>query len=129
MALRAKQVTDGTAKLVQSAALTVDQVAVLATPVLTGFARAGWFPSFGVPSDDMPVGEPGPGAAAAQSIGRAQALIPTWKVGDPPIFITNNVPYIIPLDNGSSAQAPGGMSAQAVLAGQEILRAGRVFSG
>ncbi len=129
LARRAREVENGTEKIVQSAALTGLQVAVFATPVRTGFARAGWFPSFGTPADDLPVGEPGEAAAAAQSIGRGTAIIPTWKITDPPIFLTNNVPYIVPLDNGSSAQAPAGMSQQAILAASEVLRRGRVFSG
>lgn len=129
MVVRSKQVVGGTTKLVQSAALVTDQVAVIATPVDTGFARAGWFPSIGTPSDALPSGEPGAAQAAAESIGRAQLLIPTWKSGDPPIFITNNVEYIGQLDAGSSAQAPAGMTAQAVKAGQQILKFGKVFNG
>ena len=99
------------------------QTVTIATPVLSGFARAGWTLSVGSP-------EPGPstsvasrtrGLTAAQRIrlGRVQAnalakkniqvrnaLARGYKLKQGPVFIVNAVRYVTFLNDGSSAQAP-----------------------
>ena len=99
------------------------QALTTATPVKTGFARAGWIPTSGAP-------EPGPeesGASRAkgitkkerESLARLQAtalfskssqLVQTIAKGytlkQGPVFIVNNVRYVVFLNEGSSAQAP-----------------------
>lgn len=84
----------------------LDTRIVLSTPVDTGRARGNWFPSIGAPSgalDESAADKSGSGA-----IGRMQAAFSGAKIGDVAWF-TNNLPYILLLENGHSKQAPGGM--------------------
>ena len=92
------------------------------TPVLTGRARGSWMLSMAVPSSgrldpNMTVKAPG---TWFQTTGepltakeRAQlttvlARIKAMPLGVP-VFITNNQPYIVQLEQGTSAKAPSGM--------------------
>lgn len=73
------------------------------TPVDTGRARGNWQLAVGA----IPRGEIRP--LTAELI--AQEAIPRLAVleaGDT-VYISNNVPYIVPLERGSSRQAPNGM--------------------
>lgn len=84
----------------------LDTRIVLSTPVDTGRARGNWFPSLGSPSgarDDSAADKSG-----AAAIGRMQAAFSGAKIGDVAWF-TNNLPYILPLENGHSKQASQGM--------------------
>lgn len=86
------------------------------TPVDTGRARANWQVSTGSPilttiaeTSSAEHGNPptaGEMAAAVRSLAGA-------KVGTV-IFITNNLPYIVPLNEGHSNQSPPGWVEQAV---------------
>jgi hypothetical protein len=89
------------------------------TPRDTGWARANWVPSVGTP--DLGVGveavkDPKPSdvarAGAKQEAGIAAVL--GYKLTDGPIFTSNNVPYIIPLNEGHSAQAGAAFVQRAV---------------
>lgn len=87
-------------------ALDLDSRIVLSTPVDTGCARGNWFPSIGSPSGavDMNAADKGGG----QAIARIAGVVGGAKLGDV-IWQTNNLPYILPLENGHSRQAPEGM--------------------
>ena len=92
-------------------ALVVDQAVVLSTPVNTGRARANWQVTVGQPAggvvDSFPRGQKGStgSEAAQQAINQGRAVIES-SVQGAPIVITNNVPYIVPLNEGHSLQAP-----------------------
>lgn len=119
----ANQVEENAAVAVRRAALRADQVVVQTTPVDTGRARGNYFVSFGAPSTEVDNESFG----AANSLQRAEAELPGWNIGDGSIFITNSLPYIVPLDEGSSAQAPNGMSDLAIQAAQaELARGGLI---
>lgn len=76
------------------------------TPVDKGRARASWNISAGQP-DDSVVQEAG-GQAGADA--RAQAKANAFDLSKvQAVFITNALPYIEPLENGHSSQAPRGM--------------------
>lgn len=86
------------------------------TPVDTGWARANWVPNIGSPVTS-PAGsreqaEKGV-LPSAQQAGIAAML--SYKSSKGPVFISNNVPYILPLDRGSSKQAPKGFVRRAVV--------------
>lgn len=111
------------------ASLAVNITAELAeeTPVDTGWARANWVPNIGSPftgnsenlSDEAR--RAGVGAqAAAQSAAQAQLI--SYKLGQGSVFITNNVPYIVPLNEGSSQRAPAGFVQIAIESGIRSLR-------
>lgn len=68
---------------------------VARTPVDTGLARANWFLSEGRPRRE----------ATTSVVPEA----PPALTGDSVIYLTNNVPYIVPLEYGHSRQAPNGM--------------------
>lgn len=85
----------------------------LGTPIDTGWASANWVPSVGEPYDDpaaSQVKEPTVSmiSARAQVAERGLNDVLSWRNEDGAIFSTNNVGYIIPLNNGHSAQSPRG---------------------
>ena len=124
MTIIADQVEGNVEDAVRRAALAADRTAVLATPVDTGRARGNWRVGVGVPdvtaNEDTDQGGGG-------AISRGRAVIAGWREGRGPIFISNSVPYIIPLDQGSSAQAPSGMSALAIQAARATLTRGNIL--
>jgi hypothetical protein len=71
-----------------------------------GRARANWMVGLGAAPDgaDAPV--------SRNAIADGQAIIDGATAGD--IHITNNVPYIVPLNEGHSAQAPVGFVETAI---------------
>lgn len=89
------------------------QALTSATPVDTGFARAGWTPSVGAP-DPGPSERPSkPAVARAQAEAlfgshsrAAELLASSYRLGQGAVFIVNNVRYVVYLNAGSSAQAP-----------------------
>jgi len=81
------------------------------TPVLTGWAVNNWIPSVRVPFV-MTDGSPENVSDSEQSKGVASVV--WWKFFQGPAYITNNVPYIIRLNEGSSKQAPKGFVDRAV---------------
>lgn len=87
----------------------------LGTPIDTGWASANWLPSIGQPKivDGMPSNPkegptPGEVAARARMAADGQNDVLSWRLEDGPIFSTNNVPYILPLNDGHSPQSPRG---------------------
>ena len=78
---------------------------VLKTPVDTGRARGNWQVSIGDPALTMLEDADRTGSDTI-AIGTAQ--LENLKAYET-IFLTNNVPYIIYLEEGSSKQAPAGM--------------------
>ncbi len=100
--------------------ITLDTTANLieATPVDTGWARANWVPSIGQPVlKDLSPTRPDDGQVVAGAVteqqGAVAALIGyTLKMGR--VFVTNNVPYILRLNDGSSTKAPIGFVQQAI---------------
>lgn len=110
-----------TAMLITRLTLSITSELVIATPVDTGWARANWIPQIGAPLDS-PVGQRDASgvssAGARQSIGLASIL--TYTLNSGPIFISNNVPYITDLNEGTSRQAPAGFVQDSIRAG--ILR-------
>lgn len=83
-------------------------------PVKTGHARANFVPS---------VGE---AFSAVASDGSAQAsgllAVTAYRLGDGPLWITNNVPYIGRLIGGSSSQAPAGWDLEAIDVASQIIQ-------
>lgn len=76
------------------------------TPVDTGWARANWVVSLGVPQTSV-VGSRDNVDQSAQQAG-ISTLLSMTSLGQGPIYISNNVPYIQKLNDGHSGQAPAG---------------------
>lgn len=106
--------------LVRKVALVADQAVVFGTPVDTGRARSNWIAAIGESGLFIGTDEtispyaPGKGgetgAANAEAARKqAEAVVATYEGGKGlEIHITNNLPYIGRLNEGSSAQAPAG---------------------
>jgi len=91
----------------------------LGTPIDTGWASANWVPSVGEPFEDggaAKTKEPTPAEVASRSQRAQEGLndLLAWRNTDGPLFSTNNVPYIVPLNNGHSQQSPQGFVQAAI---------------
>ena len=103
-----------TTRKIKKIVLDVTANLVEDTPRDTGWARNNWIPEIG-PGPDNPVGEPGDSnaAKAVQQKGIASVAL-GYKLGMGIITITDNVPYIVRLNEGSSQQAPAGFVQAAI---------------
>jgi hypothetical protein len=127
-----KRVEVNTDKLTRQVALVADQTVVLSTPVDEGRARSNWIVSLGSPalSEREPYA-PGSklglseGGNASGAIAQGQGVIAARKSGQD-IFISNNVPYISDLNNGTSAQAPANFVEKAVQVAVSAIRGARI---
>jgi len=112
-------------KAVRSLALRAYQALLAASPVDTGFFRAGWTASVGAPDragPELPATPSDRDTTVAQASGllatrqgQAAAVAGGYKVGQGPAFIVNNVRYGVYLNEGSSAQAPARFVELAIL--------------
>lgn len=85
--------------------IDLDTAVVLGTPVDTGRARGNWFASLTSPSNAATDTPDKSGSRALAGVNRTASEA---QVGDI-AWLTNNLPYILVLENGSSRQAPQGM--------------------
>jgi hypothetical protein len=123
-----QNVADNADKLVRDVAMAVDAVVVVSTPIRTGRARANWQPAL----DQIPTGvrypsplkPPTPDSGAQESIDTARDVISQYKAGQT-IHITNNLPYIKKLNEGSSDFAPAGFVEKAVVAAKGVIDGSR----
>jgi hypothetical protein len=99
-------------KTVRAVALVVDGELAITTPVDTGRARANWLPSLNSP--DTRQVQPGQKPNLEKSIS-------SYKISDK-ILITNNLPYIRKLNDGSSKQAPAGFVDAAIAKGKRAIK-------
>ncbi|MEX2444502.1 MAG: hypothetical protein WD492_12915 [Alkalispirochaeta sp.] len=85
-------------------ALELFRRVVMRTPIDEGRARGNWQAGVGTP----PAGETDSkgGSAAIEQIA---AEVESWDAESIAIYLVNNVPYIVPLEDGHSGQAPQGM--------------------
>jgi hypothetical protein len=89
-----------TEQLMKSASIEFFRQVIIVTPVDTGRARYGWYITVGEPSKIVP----NEGKYKVPDI-NSHSKFTQFTVKDK-LFITNNVPYITELNNGSSKQAP-----------------------
>lgn len=118
MGLYAQGIGANAERAVRRAAIKADEVVVLRTPVDTGRARANWIVSIDSPSirelDETD-------SSGSSTIAEGTATASRWRLGEGPIYIANSLPYIEPLENGHSDQAPNGMTRFAVTAARHQL--------
>ena len=104
----AEKVQTQTAQNVGQIIIAIFTDLVMKTPVDTGRARASWRIGIGAPDlSHEPEGEYGHGVPTSQA-GKIKGLT-LRDLARAPIYITNSVPYINPLEYGHSRQAPHGM--------------------
>lgn len=124
-------ITKGVTKLVQDVAKGIGATVVDTTKVDTGLARSNWratlsasasgtIPAYS-PGNKLGIGETAnAGAAKAQQKQVIERFDTSKHVS---IFITNNIPYIGALNDGSPVHAPGNMVALGLQTGRAILQA------
>lgn len=111
---------EATEKVVTAISVNVTAELIENTPVDTGWARANWIPAIGTPFEEAVTGNPDPAIVpnqrGLQQSGLA-SVITGYSLSRGPVFVTNNVPYILSLNDGSSAQAPAAFVQAAIAAG------------
>lgn len=124
MAIVAKEIANNGEKAVRRAAVAADTAIVTTTPVNTGRAKGNWNASVG--SEDISTSDvTDPSGQATMSA--HQQTIEQWRLGKGPIFLANGLPYILPLENGSSSQAPTGMTQHGIDAARAQLQAAKLL--
>lgn len=110
-------------KVLRKVVFDITREIIQKTPVDTGHARSNWFWGVQVVSDeDATLSKSG-----APSLARAASFASTVRSGGV-VYLTNNLPYILPLEFGSSQQAPAGMVRITVSRWQSIVdRAARAL--
>ena len=116
----AKALRDGIAKSIRDTMLLARQNVTNATPVDTGHAASNWVLSISRPYSEV-CGSREAVSTSAQDVG--DAAIREYSGGDlrSKIYLRNNVPYMVYLDNGWSQQAPLNFIARA-LSGTGVAR-------
>ena len=103
-------------KVLRKVVFDITREIVQKTPVDTGHARSNWFWGVQVVSDeDATMSKSG-----APSLTRAASFASTVRSGGV-VYLTNNLPYILPLEFGSSQQSPAGMVRITVARWQSIV--------
>jgi len=99
--------------IVKKIVFDLHSAVVYDTPVLTGAARGNWYPTINARSTagDTAVTDKDGGSTVSRTAG----ILSAFKLGQT-IWLTNNLPYILGLENGTSAKAPNGMVEHNVLA-------------
>ncbi len=99
--------------------LTLDVHAnlIATTPVDTGWARANWVPAIGQRFEG-PVGTPSAIDEGAAAAGIASVI--SYEIEQGTLFISNGVPYIGRLNDGSSQQAPAAFVQSAIVKAVEV---------
>lgn len=99
------ELTADVAKVTREAILAMDTLIVVGTPVDEGRAKANWTVSVGSPRTDQ-IDFTGD-VATAERFAIAQAQVAVKDItGFGVAYLQNNLPYIVPLNDGSSQQAP-----------------------
>ena len=107
-----------TERVVTKITLDVTANLIETTPVDTGWARANWIPAIGAPIVRDLTGVEATVQNASLGAGEQQqalvAVVTGYKLARGAVFVSNNVPYIIKLNDGFSRQAPSGFVQMAI---------------
>ena len=109
------------ARIRRAGAIKADSILVTSTPVDTGLARSNWLPSVRAPRNEV---------IKLQAEGNSTIVTPRslnfqeWNNIDvnTPIYLTNNVEYIVYLNDGHSGQAPAGFVEKAIAGAIAIMK-------
>lgn len=120
---RARQVETGASQALRTLALIINQTIIVATPVDTGHARANWIVGIDAPiSKEISEEDKGGEATVARNAAIIRGAKPRKQ-----IILSNNVPYINVLNEGSSDQAPAQFVKLAILEAVAAVRKIRFF--
>lgn len=129
------EITRGVTRLAQNVAKGIGVTVTDTTRVDTGLARSNWratidAPAAGVIPPYSPGNHLGISETANANAAKAQqkSVIERYDASKrPSIFITNNVPYIGHLNNGTTRRAPDLMVQQGFAVGRAILQSTKVL--
>lgn len=123
----AKQIEPAASRLAVEIATNIITQLVRTTPVDTSNALSNWVVTLGTPNLGVILPHV-PGrhgstqmSSARQALSVAKTVLKTKKPGQV-IWITNNVPYIVELNRGSSTQAPAGYVEAAIAIASNTVR-------
>lgn len=124
----AQAAQDNTSKVVRATALAVDAVVVPRTPVDSGRARSNWLVEIDRPAEGV-VESYGENAAQASMNAAAGRVAQFDATRHTEVHITNNLPYINALNDGSSQQAPANFVEESIMAGVRQVRSSKLLQG
>ncbi len=120
---RARNVTNNADELVRFRTEVIHSAIVLATPVDTGLARGNWQVTLDAPANGVvtllsPSGR--------EAIEEGKNAINSYVGGSQrsSLYISNLLPYIVPLNEGHSKQAPVGFVETAIQTGIRVVPSG-----
>ncbi len=120
---RARQVETGASQALRATALAINQTVILTTPVKFGHARANWQIGIDVAvTEEIDEND----ISGAATISRNSGIIRT-ATPQKSIILSNNVPYIQQLNEGSSSQAPAQFVQLAILDAITAVKRTRFF--
>lgn len=109
-------------KGMRKAVLAIDNALVSSTPVDTGRARSNWLANLDAPASGT--------TKATVPSGRTAQTVARFKLGaNTAIHLTNNLPYIKALNDGSSQQQPAGFVRRAIFAGIGAVKSIKLLKG
>lgn len=113
--------------LVRQVTLAVAATVVKRTPVDTGRAKGNWQANLGAPAAGaLPKPPGGPAQAVNRAMERANEVAAAYR-GGVDVHITNNLPYIQRLNEGSSDQAPAGFVEAAAASAVRKIQSTRII--
>lgn len=121
-----RELRGGVQRVVRDLAVNITAELIERTPVDTGWARANWIPTIGASDNTPATGNPTTAIVPAQrnrQEASTAALATGYRLERGAVFISNNVPYILRLNDGSSKQAPSGFVQASIR--RELARAAR----
>jgi len=105
--------------IVRGSFLAIVGKIIVRTPVDTGRLRGNWITTVNNPSTRQLSDKDKSGRKA---VGFAKETSKAFKLGES-LFMVNNLPYVGPIENGSSQQAPSGMVKVSILGLQGVVSA------
>ena len=118
-----KEVGEFVGDTLRTLALDIDRRVVLATPVRDGGAKRNWLASVGTPNNSViDVGDGIPRAQAEQAAIDQGSVAINGANDYATIYVQNNLPYIVRLNEGWSEQAGSGYIDQIIT--EEVQRGG-----
>ncbi len=120
---RARQVETGASQALRATALVINQTVILTTPVKSGHARANWQIGIDVAvTEEIDENDISGAVTIARNAGTIRLGVPRKS-----IILSNNVPYIQQLNQGSSSQAPAMFVQIAILQAIVAIKKTRFF--
>lgn len=86
-----------------------------ATPKATSWAANNWNPNIGFPETEPVASPDNPTGGVGEIAAKLATIASRYEFDQGNVHVTNNVPYIQPLNNGSSKKAPAGFVEMSVM--------------